>query len=457
MKLFKLLSVAIISAMLISTSVYADSVSITDCPPPSVETEVPTRTISAYASEPTVSPELYMPNESAYPIDENGHTKQVTTSYNSSDYFTFTITDSVLTYYGVNSDDSKLYFWPQLKLSSNALTQTLIKKSGNNIVKYSFDISSISDGNYDVEIYTSSTNYGTYNSYVYNQITLVKSGDDIYFQVPIEVYQINKDFIEKNYRSSDYYLHQTFPADYTKWVYTNDTVKGIAEEITAGCTTDYEKIKAVHDWAADNIYYDYDYYYSRTTSTPFTPEEVYANKYSVCQGYADFCASLLRSLDIPCKVASGYGKTGTSAWTTSLINGSSSNHAWNEAWLADEQRWVVFDATWDSSNTKNKTAGAGLVTAARRDTYFDITPSVFAGNHKVVYYSQQLYTSLGNVNLDSKVDNADVAAFLKHFSGVASLSDTALQEKYADVDGNLKIDFADVIATLKKLAFDKYV
>jgi transglutaminase/protease-like cytokinesis protein 3 len=344
-----------------------------------------------------------------------------------------------------------------LTSSSDVLDSSTFKKSSDNAVKKSFDISGIDDGSYDVRIYTSDTQYGKYKSYVYNLITLVKSDGDIYFQIPTEVYQINKDFIEKNYRSNDYYLHQNFPNDSTSWVYTNDTVKEIAEEITAGCTTDYEKIKAVHDWAADNIYYDYDYYTNRTTSTMLTPEDVYENKYSVCQGYADFCASLLRSLDIPCKVASGYAQSKANAWTDYLINGSSTNHAWNEAWLADEQRWVIFDATWDSSNTKNKIDGEGLVTAARKDTYFDITPYVFAGNHKVVKYSQQLYTSLGNVNLDSKVDNADVAAFLKHFSGAAPLSDTALKAKYADVDGNLKIDFADVIATLKKIAFNKYV
>jgi transglutaminase-like putative cysteine protease len=461
MKFFKFLAATsiIFASLFVGTSIYADEAVPTDCPPPPVDTVTPSHGLTLYSTTPTVtvSSDVYLPNEDKYPVDESGHTQQVTTSYNPDNTYTFTVKDGVLTYYGIDKNSSVLSYWPHLTSTSNVLGQTIVAKSSNFSLVASYDISAIADGSYDVSLYTSNGQTKTYSGYIYRQVTLVKDGDDIYFQLSPEVYQINKDFTDKNYRSPEYYLYQAYPYDSKIWVYTNDTVKGWAEEITANCTTDYEKIKAVHDWVADNIYYDYDYYYSRTTSTPLSAEDVYNNKYSVCQGYADLSASLLRSLGIPCKVTSGYGKTGTSAWTSSIINGTSSNHAWNEAWLADEQRWVIFDATWDSTNKRNETSDSGSVKGDPKNIYFDITPYMFANSHKVVYCAQQTFPNLGNVNLSGSVDNADVAAFLKHFSGTESLSQTALQNKYADVDGNQRVDFLDVIATLKKIAFDKNV
>jgi transglutaminase-like putative cysteine protease len=459
MKFFKALAATMIisTSLFVGTSIYADEPIVTDCPPDAVDTVTPTHTLTLYSAMPTVSPDVYLPNESKYPVDESGHTKQITTTYNPDDTYTFTINDGILTYYGINTNSSILSYWPHLTSSSNVLGQTLVAKSADFSLVASYDISDIADGSYDVSLYTSDGQSVSYTSYIYHQITLVKDGDDIYFQLSPEVYQINKDFTEKNYRAPEYYLYQAYPNNSTSWVHTNDTIKGWAEEITADCTTDYEKIKAVHDWVADNVYYDYDYYYNRTKSTSFSAEDVYNNKYSVCQGYADLSASLLRSLGIPCKVTAGYGRTGTSAWTSSIINGSSSNHAWNEAWLADEQRWVIFDATWDSTNKRNETSSSGSVKGDPKNTYFDTTPYMFANSHKVVYCAQQTFPNLGNVNLSGSVDNSDVAAFLKHFSGVEPLSQTALQNTYADVDGNQRVDFLDVIATIKKIAFDKKV
>ena len=45
---------------------------------------------------------------------------------------------------------------------------------------------------------------------------------------------------------------------------------------------------------------------------------------------------MLRSQNIPTKLIKGY---------SDLINGY---HAWNEVYLADENRWIVIDSTYDS-------------------------------------------------------------------------------------------------------------
>ena len=49
---------------------------------------------------------------------------------------------------------------------------------------------------------------------------------------------------------------------------------------------------------------------------------------------------MLRSQDIPAKLIKGY---------TDLVKGY---HAWNEVYLAEEDRWLVIDSTYDSGLKK---------------------------------------------------------------------------------------------------------
>lgn len=458
MKLFRsiaAMAVLFVGLVFNTACVFAGE-AVADCPPP--ETEQITADESLIERDNNTENRLIafsVLDDMEYPVDENGHTKQIKTSNNPDDQYIFTIDGDTISFTGKDSSD-KIKFWPQLRLDgTNKLTQQIFSKKSDSSLSYNINVSSLADGTYMLNIYANDGTTNSYGAVVYNQITFVKNGSDSYFMVSADVYNNNIAFIEKNYRSPQYYLTQVFPSSYTKWVYTNDTVKGWAEEITAGCTTDYEKIRAVHDWVADNIYYDYDYFKGVESDTPLTPEDVYNKRYSVCQGYSNLSASLLRSIGIPCKVAEGYGKTGTTDW--SEIPESSSNHAWNEAWLEDEKRWVIFDSTWDSGNKKGYETEYTLVEGASKKTYFDVSQQLFSGNHRVTDYARVLYSNLGNVNGDNAVDNGDVAAFLRHFGGIEGLSGSVLTESIADVDGNKTIDFADVIAVAKKIIFDKYV
>ena len=64
-------------------------------------------------------------------------------------------------------------------------------------------------------------------------------------------------------------------------------------QAVAGCTTQYEKIKAIMAFVADRTYYDYYAYYNNKPSY-WSPYEVYEQKRAMCSGYAslmkmDFC------------------------------------------------------------------------------------------------------------------------------------------------------------------------
>lgn len=111
-----------------------------------------------------------------------------------------------------------------------------------------------------------------------------------------------------------------------------ELLKPVADEAVKGCTSDYEKIKAVTEFVSKNIYYDYMYYNGYKSSTYIKPYEVWNSKITVCDGYSRLSRALLIEEGIPC------------------IRIRGENHAYNAAYDSSSKRWVVFDATWCSYN-----------------------------------------------------------------------------------------------------------
>lgn len=124
-----------------------------------------------------------------------------------------------------------------------------------------------------------------------------------------------------------------------------DEIRAMAEEITADCTSDRDKIRAVHAWLADHIAYDHAEAASiensevPSTACPSSSYAVLKNRFTVCHGYADLAEDMLRSIGIPCAYVSGYA-------SGNFYEGSRTSHAWNMAY--DGKEWIYFDATWDS-------------------------------------------------------------------------------------------------------------
>ncbi len=156
-----------------------------------------------------------------------------------------------------------------------------------------------------------------------------------------------------------------------------------AKSITESCVTDYERIKAVHDWVADNIYYDLDYYYGYTSGTYVLASDVLKNKYTVCEGYANLMTALLRSLGIPTKGVLGYSIGGDKKWSKEIVSGPEGdipNHKWNMVY--GDSRWMNIDTTWDSTNYRLygiKTEGGGIT-----QDFFDITIEKLSFEHKII-------------------------------------------------------------------------
>lgn len=260
------------------------------------------------------------------------------------------------------------------------------EKTLSGSMPYCYNLSGVQNGTYYLQLYymTKQDDQGRtyYLSYWYQKsgIVLVKdsSGWSILNATP---YEKNKEIFSIRSNSGevlDYFLQQDYMVDSE-----NSQIVSTAKSITKGITNDYDKVVAVHDWVAKNICYDYDGLYGRTDEVEYIASDVLKSKKSVCQGFADLSAALLRAVNIPTRVVDGYalGIGSTSEWTDDIFDNETINHAWNEAYV--DGRWIIFDATWDSGNAYEN--GSYKYSDSEVSyQYFDPTIEVFSSTHYIV-------------------------------------------------------------------------
>ena len=161
-----------------------------------------------------------------------------------------------------------------------------------------------------------------------------------------------------------------------------EAVAELSATICAGITDDYEKLLKIHDWVAENLYYDMDDYYNTGSHSYAGVEDVLIGKRSVCQGYADLLTLLVRAQNIPCRQISGYalGMSAVGHWTDANVDRTTSNHAWNQAYV--DHRWINLDATWDSDNVYEN--GEYTYGGIDYHLYFDTTNLFLSYSHKIL-------------------------------------------------------------------------
>lgn len=144
-------------------------------------------------------------------------------------------------------------------------------------------------------------------------------------------------------------------------------IVALALQITKAAKTNFERLKAIHDWVAENIVYDYSLLEkmskgenaNKVYGEPLSAKLTLKKKSGICQEYSFLTAALLRAIQIPTRVIHGKVTQG--------------EHAWNEAFV--DNRWIILDTTWDAGE---KASG----------TYFDPPPERFKDHirHKVTTF-----------------------------------------------------------------------
>ena len=158
-----------------------------------------------------------------------------------------------------------------------------------------------------------------------------------------------------------------------------DAVQTLSDEIVGEETDDYRKMFLINKWLAENLYYDYDFYYG-SGELYIEPEDIIEHRRTVCSGYARLQRLLLQAQGIPAITVFTY--SASDGITEADAGETESNHEHCEAYLASEGRWVTMDATWDCHNTYQN--GQFEKQGPSAYVFFDASPVFFSYTHKIV-------------------------------------------------------------------------
>lgn len=143
-----------------------------------------------------------------------------------------------------------------------------------------------------------------------------------------------------------------YPNQYVSYSSSSLAAKKAAE-LSAGASTDVEKLKLIYNYMIKNIKYDFDKAAKVTSGYVPNVDSILTTQKGICFDYSSLMAAMLRSQGIPSKVV--VGSVDTLAVT----------HAWNEVYLkgtgwitikieVSNTGWKLMDPTLGASNTVGK-------------------------------------------------------------------------------------------------------
>lgn len=120
-------------------------------------------------------------------------------------------------------------------------------------------------------------------------------------------------------------------------------IVALTKMITKNATSKTEAVKAIHDYVATNIEYDFPGYKDGSyVQKEYDAVSILKRKITVCSGYANLFAAMVRAYGVRVKVIHGKG----------VVSGGLGDHAWNEVEINGE--WKMVDTTWDSNLKRSK-------------------------------------------------------------------------------------------------------
>ena len=127
-------------------------------------------------------------------------------------------------------------------------------------------------------------------------------------------------------------IYKEYTDDPDMRIYTsNIDYTELATQITAGCTDDYQRVRAIYEWVCKNIDYDLSMSIHRADSC-------YAMRKGVCQAYCELFYRIAQPLNIRVEPIDGYAKG---------MDGriGKDGHTWLFAYTK-EKRGILLDPTW---------------------------------------------------------------------------------------------------------------
>ena len=169
-------------------------------------------------------------------------------------------------------------------------------------------------------------------------------------------------------------------------------IKQVSDRITAGMSSNYEKLLKIYEYTASNFYYD---------SVAFqTASNQYAHPYdnirnfemglssansqqgkvaTTCQGYSAIFLALARAQGIPVRFVYGHHLSiPSNDWLTE-DNIDQRDHWWCEAYV--NGKWIFVDPTTGTTNKHNSRTGVWTYNGLTNYTFFDPSEEQIATSH----------------------------------------------------------------------------
>ncbi|WP_300726672.1 transglutaminase domain-containing protein [uncultured Bacteroides sp.] len=123
---------------------------------------------------------------------------------------------------------------------------------------------------------------------------------------------------------------------------TTRDYSALAQSITAGAVTSYEKAEAIYRWMIRNIAYD-------TTYSIYTADECYDYRRGVCQAYCELYQAIAACVGLDCRIISGISRN------TVDHEVSTDGHAWLFV-VTEPERFsgILVDPTWGAGSVKGR-------------------------------------------------------------------------------------------------------
>jgi transglutaminase-like putative cysteine protease len=178
--------------------------------------------------------------------------------------------------------------------------------------------------------------------------------------------------------SGDPRLPGSFVERYTQLPEVSPRVRALAQEITAGASTTYDKVRVMEDWLAANIEYTLDVP-PLQVGADAVDQFLFVDRKGFCEQIGTSMVVMLRSLGIPARLAVGYTPGRRNPITGLFEVRASDAHAWAEVYFP-KYGWQGFDPTAAvplAGDAEVPTAGAALASYLR-DRLPALAPNLLA-------------------------------------------------------------------------------
>lgn len=217
----------------------------------------------------------------------------------------------------------------------------------------------------------------------------------------------------------------TYTVTYTISYYTTLTqeqelttkVNEALDRLALSGKTDYQKVKAIHDYICDTTDYDYANLGNDAYKIQFTAYGALCTGKAVCQGYAVAFYRMCKEAGLPVRIITGIGNGGS--------------HAWNIVKIGDNSRgtgaYYNIDCTWDGQD------------AETHHTYFLLNEKDFVDHTRNPEYNTSEFHTKYPMSETSYVDESSLPTGLNKENPSATFTTIDDKTVTSTADGKPKI------------------